>query len=853
MAEAVLFVELVPTTQGIKRNVEKELNGTFDQVEKRGSSVFSKIGGFAKGAALAAAGAAATLTGIAVKGGFSRMLKIEDATAKLDGLGHSAAAVDEIMGSALAAVRGTAFGLDTAATVAASAVAAGIKPGQELEKYLRLTADAATIAGISMDEMGGIINKVTANGRAMTENLNQLQDRGIPILQWLADEYGVTAEAMSKMVTDGKVDAATFRKVIEDNIGGAALRSGETTRGAWANMLAALSRVGVALLENVFPYFKTTFQGITTLLDDMTGRIGPFGDKVSGLISLMRSGDFNAEMRELTGWEEDAPVVRAVLNIRDALTGLFDLLINGDYTSALRNAFSIEEDSPLVDALLSARDAAIELGPTILDLAGYFSPLGVVLGVLAPLLPTLLPPLVDLATVLLDLAKVVLPVLVELLTDTATLLAGALVAALPVIVGILSGLVSVLGGVVGFLGTFSDLLGPIAVAVLAGVAAFKAYTAVMAAWRAVAAAYAGVQSVIIAATYGQVGATYAQAGASKTAAVAQRLLNAAMTANPIGIVVTAIAALVAGLVWFFTQTELGQELWAGFTTAIAAAATWLWESVLQPVFTAIGAVFTWVFENVIMPVVTGIMLYIGLWAALAQWLYDTVLAPVFAAIGAVFTWVYENVIAPIVGMIGERINAWAAAVTWLYESVIAPIFAAVGAAFTFIYESVIAPTAAAIGLAIQVVGDTIHNVFSGIADFVGAAFQATLDVVRGPLNALIGLINSVIDGLNSIHVDIPDWVPLVGGSTFSLGIPNIPQLEDGALVKARTGGIIANIGEGRYDEVVLPLSPDVLAQVGGGGSGSTINVYPQPRQSEEEIGYAAARYNAREAARRVPR
>ncbi|MDF2045154.1 tape measure protein [Microbacterium sp. Kw_RZR3] len=851
MAEAVLFVELVPTTTGIKRNVEKELNGTFDTVEKRGSSVFSKIGGFAKGAALAAAGAAATLTGIAVKGGFDRMLKIEDATAKLDGLGHSAESVDQIMGSALAAVRGTAFGLDAAATVAASAVAAGIKPGAELEKYLRLTADAATIAGTSLDEMGAIINKATAGQTVYTDTLNQLQDRGIPILQWLADEYGVTAAAMSKMVSDGKVDAATFRNVIEKNIGGAALRSGETTRGAWANMLAALSRVGVALLENVFPYFKTTFQGITRLLDEMTTRIGPFADKFSALISLMRSGDFTAQMRELTGWEEDAPVVRAVMNIRDALTGLFNLLIKGDYTSALRNVFAMEEDSPLTVALLAARDAAVQLGPTVLGLVQQFSPLVVILGILGPLLPTLLPPLVDLATVALNLANVVLPVLVEFLTQVATVVAGVAVSAVPLLVGALNGLGVILGGVVGFLGQFSGLLGPITVAVLAGVVAFKTYAAVMAAWKVVAAAYAGLQSVIIAATYGQIGATYAQAGASQAAAIAQRLLNAAMTANPIGLIITAIAALVAGLVWFFTQTELGQQIWANVTAAIAAAATWLWENVLQPVFTAIGEIFTWVYENIIMPVVIGIMLYIGLWAAAIQALWEGVLSPVFGLIGEVFTWIYENVILPIVGLIVAQINAWATVITWLYESVIVPVFAALGAAFTFIYENIIAPIAAAIGQAIQFVGDTIHNVFTGIADFVGAAFQATLSVVRGPLNALIGLINSVIDGLNSIQVDIPDWVPLVGGSTFSLGIPNIPQLEDGALVKARAGGVIANIGEGRYDEVVLPLSPSVLSQVGGGSGGGTINVYPQPGQSEEEIGRAAGRYQARQARRSV--
>ena len=298
------------------------------------------------------------------------------------------------------AVKGTAFGLDTAATVAASAVAAGIKPGQELENYLRLTADAATIAGISMDEMGSIMNKVNANGRAMTENLNQLSDRGIPILQWLAEEYGVTTEAMSKMVSEGKVDAATFNKVLQENIGGAALKSGETTRGAFANMLAALSRTGVALIENVFPYFKTTFNNITGLLDGLTDKIRPFADSVQ---------------------EKLTPVA-------DAIKGFF-------------SGFS-EAAAPLLS----------QLGP-LAGVAGYFTPLGAIMNVLVPLLPLLLPPLGELAGIVANFGSSVLPIFVQLLADVAEIVGGALIASVPILADALTLVADVLGGVVGWLGT----------------------------------------------------------------------------------------------------------------------------------------------------------------------------------------------------------------------------------------------------------------------------------------------------------------------------------------------------------------------------------------------------------------
>ena len=53
--------------------------------------------------------------------------------------------------------------------------------------------------------------------------------------------------------------------------------------------------------------------------------------------------------------------------------------------------------------------------------------------------------------------------------------------------------------------------------------------------------------------------------ASTAASIGQWALNAAMNANPIMIVVTAVGALVAALVWFFTQTETGRQIWSQFT------------------------------------------------------------------------------------------------------------------------------------------------------------------------------------------------------------------------------------------------------------------------------------------------
>ena len=191
----------------------------FDSIGKKISSVGDSLTSKITKPALAAGTA---LAGITIAKGWNRLTGIDDARAKLQGLGHDAESVEKIMDSALASVKGTSFGLDEAATTAANAVAAGIKPGEELTKYLSMTADAAAIAGTSMAEMGSIINKVQTGQTVYTEDLEQLADRGLPVYQWLAEEAGVASSEVKQLASDGQISAQMLYSAIEKNIGGAA-------------------------------------------------------------------------------------------------------------------------------------------------------------------------------------------------------------------------------------------------------------------------------------------------------------------------------------------------------------------------------------------------------------------------------------------------------------------------------------------------------------------------------------------------------------------------------------------------------------------------------------------------------
>ncbi|OKX95570.1 hypothetical protein AUP71_03280 [Corynebacterium glutamicum] len=64
---------------------------------------------------------------------------------------------------------------------------------------------------------------------------------------------------------------------------------------------------------------------------------------------------------------------------------------------------------------------------------------------------------------------------------------------------------------------------------------------------------------------------------TKMATAATKLLSLATKANIFGLIVTGIAAAVAGLIWFFTKTETGREMWSKFTTAIVDGWNWTTE------------------------------------------------------------------------------------------------------------------------------------------------------------------------------------------------------------------------------------------------------------------------------------
>lgn len=288
------YILIQPTTKGLGKAIEDPLASAVQSASKSGGkTILSRIGGAFTSVGKVGLAAIGTIGGglaaLTAKGGFDRALNIERAQTKLKALKYDTASVDKIMGNALASVKGTAFGLGDAASVAATLVASGIKQGGDLEGVLTTVGDAAQISGRSFQDMGVIFSQVAAKGKLQGDDMLQLMGSGIPVLQYLADHFHTTTEAASDMVSDGKVSFADFEAAMKEHIGGAAKNAGESFDGMVGNVKAAIGRLGEQFETPLLNAATKVGGKLIPIIDQTTSATGKLADQFAGRLDTAAS------------------------------------------------------------------------------------------------------------------------------------------------------------------------------------------------------------------------------------------------------------------------------------------------------------------------------------------------------------------------------------------------------------------------------------------------------------------------------------------------------------------------------------------------------------------------------------
>lgn len=247
-------------------------------------------------------------------GGWNRATNIDKAKFQLQGL---EVLWDDIKADIDYGVKDTAYGLDAAATAAAQLVASGIEYSKGLMdpkdspmgKALRGISGVAAMTNSTYEEIAHIFTSVAGQGKLMTIQMRQLELRGLNIAANMAKAMDKTEGEIREMVSDGLIDFKTFSEAMDEAFGEHAKKANETFEGSFANMKAALSRIGAdfaaPIRKNMIPVFnnlKEVFKKMKEELGDLDKGVGLYGDFADFLSRLSNIAVHVIQNLDLTWW-----------------------------------------------------------------------------------------------------------------------------------------------------------------------------------------------------------------------------------------------------------------------------------------------------------------------------------------------------------------------------------------------------------------------------------------------------------------------------------------------------------------------------------------------------------------------
>lgn len=376
---------------------------------------------------------------------------------------------------------------------------------------------------------------------------------------------------------------------------------------------------------------------------------------------------------------------------------------------------------------------------------------------------------------------------------------GAIVAAMPTIVAVIKGIVSAIQSAISFVQSNSDWLMPLTVGIASFVGSFKAITGAISAFNQLKSIGTGLVTTFNA-------------------------LKAAMAANPYVIIAAAVIALVAALVYFFTQTKTGQKVWADFTNflksawtgmvdfftgiwnritaGVTAAASFIssaWTAVvgtIQTIWNGVVSFFTTIWTAIttgasiawqgivafVQPVVTVI---IDLWNNLV-----TTLSGIWNGIVTVAAGIWELVKAAILGPILILIDLltgnWsqmAADAQMIWNSIVSAVGQIVSG-FVQMISSYISGVANFLSITWNAIASVVSSVWNGIASFISSVWSGIVNSISNAVNsaknavvntwnALPGIASNVWNGLKSAVSNILSGLI---GAVSSLGASIVSSL-----------------------------------------------------------------------------
>lgn len=229
--------------------------------------------------------------------------------------------------------KGTAYGLDTAASSVQNFVTRGMGTGDAVNQ-VKAWSDAVAFYGDgtndSLREVTDALGKMMTKGKVEMDQLDRLTDRGIDAVGIYAKATGQSSSVVQSNLSKGTISAQDFINTVSGafengtngvlNISGAAKKAGDTWETSIANAKAAVTRGLISVIDGVNEGlsnagFRTILDGIKSLGSTAETVLNNVGNIASGTITLLApvaGWIANCASSVINNWSAISPIVYGV-------------------------------------------------------------------------------------------------------------------------------------------------------------------------------------------------------------------------------------------------------------------------------------------------------------------------------------------------------------------------------------------------------------------------------------------------------------------------------------------------------------------------------------------------------------
>ncbi|MEX6497579.1 tape measure protein [Lactococcus sp. AK05] len=687
-------------------------------------------------------------------------------------------------------VKGTSVGMTDAATATARFNSVGMdlnKSTTEFKNMTKVLAGTGNATAAGIDAASLAISQMAGKGKLDMGNMLQLMNTMPNALAFVSQSTGISMKDIQQAISDGKVSYEDFSKALQDQSvkvdeqfakqGGVMAQTGKTFEGSISNMKAAVARFGASILEGIGQSKITdAMANIGSKIDETATKITPiipkvvdFGTKLFNLaqkfapvigaflafkLGALGVGTVMKQVGSIFTTFAKNPILSIIMllvaafmqaythseTFRKAIQDLFSAIQNSGAMELLKIAFEristvVGQVKDSVSKLWDNISKGTSTSNIIQTIVGFFNNLGLAVYDVVDFVTKLWESLQNSGA--LDgfknafkntfsiISSLVSPVidLVKRLWDKISE-AGSQQSVIETLDSAFSTVGSTIESVTGFVKGLVDWFkqGGTGVDVLK--AAFVGLGTILGGY----AVYQGILKGIALAQQAWAIATGVWSAITTGATAIQTAFNAAIAANPIGMIVVAIMAVVAALIYFFTQTTAGKQIWQDFIN-------WLknvWQGVSQ--------------------------FFSGLWDGIVSTFNNVVssISQIWTNIVNTFNSAVNSIAAFVVPIFNSIVSGIQIAMNLIW-SVIQIVWQAIKVTFELVVGGIVAYIKWAgevwlsiITTAMNLISSVIMTVWNAIQPFVMTAVNAIKDVITTVWNTIVSVITTVMTTIGNV-------------------------------------------------------------------------------------------------------